>query len=106
MRQRHAALDVVDHNGLGVQAVAVAGGAVAHMAHGHVARAQAVQHILGEHIVHQADVLIRIEQAVVVHHNAAALLAAVLQGEQAVVHGFGDVLRIGGEHPEHAAFLS
>ena len=40
VRQRHAALDVVDHQGLGVEAGVGAHGAIAHMRHGHLARAQ------------------------------------------------------------------
>ena len=105
MAQRHGALHVVDHDGLGVHPGGGAGSAVAHMAHGHVAQAQLRHFVRGEHVVHQAVVLMGGEQAVVVHHDAAAFLAPVLQGEQPVIRRGRHVALFLRQYAEYAAFL-
>ena len=76
--QGHAALDMVDQHGLGVAAAAGAGGAVAHVAHGHIALSQALEDRGGEHLAHETHVLEGLEEAVVIDHDAAALLPPVL----------------------------
>ena len=76
--QGHAALVVVDHDGLGVEPPVPSGGGVAHMAHGHGAGTQVVQDLRGKDLAHQPHVLVVPEQTVVADHNAAALLAPVL----------------------------
>ena len=104
--QGHAALDVVDHNGLGVGPVVAAGGAVADVAHHHVALSQAAEDCGGEHLAHQTRVLIGPEQAVVSDDDAAALLSPVLQGEQAIVSLGGEILLLRGKDAEYAAFFT
>ena len=106
MRQRHSALDVVDHNGLCVGAVVGACGAVAHMPHGDVPAAQLLQGLGLEHVVDQADVAIIAEHAVVVDHDAAGLLPAVLEGEQTVIHRACHIALFRRIYAENAAFLS
>ena len=105
VREGHAALDVAYDYGLRVLARAPSGGAVAAVADCHLAGGQ-VPHDLGrEHLVHEADVLVAGDDAVVVDGHAAALLAAVLQRvERAVGHGY-DVLAGAGYDAEYAALL-
>ena len=103
--QGHGAFHVVHHDGLGVGPAGAAGGAVAHVADGHVALAQLFHFHGGEHVVHQPGVLMGGEDPVVVHHDAAAFLAPVLQGEKAVVYGGRHVALFRGQHAENAAFF-
>ena len=103
--QRHAALDVVDHQRLGVGATGAAHGAVAGVADGHLPGGQPFEHVCGEHVVDQAHVLVAGDQAVVVDRDAAALLAPVLQCVQAVVAGGGDVHAVLRVDSEDAALL-
>ena len=105
MGQGHAALVVVDDQGLHVALVVRAGGGVAHMAHGDVAAAQGLQPLRREHIVYKAHIPVGTENAVVIDHHAGAFLAPVLQGEQTVVHQTGQVCRFRGIDAENAAFL-
>ena len=76
--QSHAALMVIDQNGLNIALVVAAGGAVPHMAYGNVALSQRRETLRREHVAHQSYVPIGGEHPVVVHHNAAALLSPVL----------------------------
>ena len=69
------------HQRLRVLPVAGAGGAVAHVADG-VLAAEALEHLLVEHLADEAEVLDDRDLAVVGHGDAGALLAAVLQGVQ------------------------
>ena len=103
--QGHMALDVVDDDGLGVQRAAEAGGAVAHMANGHGAGAQLLENAGREYRADEALLLVEAENAVVVDHDAAALLAAVLEGIKAVVDVHGDGARLSLPDAEHAAFF-
>jgi len=103
--QRHAALDVVDHDGLAVFPPVSAGGAVAHMAHGHGAAGKGIQHRLCEHLIEQARVLIVRKQSVVVHHDAAALLPPVLEGVEPVIGAHGEIGALRAADAQHAAFL-
>ena len=82
--QGHGAAAVPHDHGLGVGPDAAAGGGVAHMAGGHlgVGVGQAAQHRRGEHLVHKAQIPVALDDAVVIHRDAAALLPAVLQGLQ------------------------
>ena len=77
--QRHQALAVVHHDWLGVLHRVDARGAVAHVAHGHVALAQIVHHIGGKYILHQPRVLVGAQPALFIDGDAGALLPAVLQ---------------------------
>ena len=67
------------HQRLRVRPVAGARGAVAHVADG-VLAAEALEHLLVEHLADEAEVLDDRDLAVVGHGDAGALLAAVLQG--------------------------
>ena len=106
MRQGQRAFAVIDHNGLGVIPVRGAGGAVAHMAHSHVPRSQPGQRLRCEYVLYQPEVLVGGYDAVVAYRNAAALLAPVLQGKQAVVRRGGDLPAFPRVNAENAALLS
>ena len=85
--------------------VVAAGGAVAHVPHGDVALAQSGQPLRREHLVHQAHVPVGGEQAVVIDHDAGALLSPVLQGVEGVVGQRGHIGGFRGVDPEHTAFF-
>ena len=86
----------------------MAGRGIADMARCHVGRGggKTAQHGGGEHLVHQAEVAVALDDTVIVDRNAAALLPAVLQRIQGRIGGSGHVL---GARPvidaENAAFL-
>ena len=101
----HGALAVVDQHGLSVVAVQGAGGAVAAVAHGHLALVHLLQHVPGEHIRHQANILVAGDHAVVIHRDAAALLAAVLQGVQRVIGLGHHALAAAAVNAEHTTFF-
>ena len=104
--QSHGALHVTDHKRLGVGPHGRARGGIPAVADAHVAPGHGVEHVLGEHLVHQAQIPAFIEHAVVVHGHAAALLAAVLQCVQRVVGGGYHVQLVAfAVHAEHAALL-
>ena len=91
VREGHAALDVADDEGLGVLAALAAGGAVAAVGDGHAPLGQLAEHVLREDLADEARVRVAGDDAVVVHGDAAALLAAVLQGVERVVRDAQDV---------------
>ena len=103
--QGHAALAVVDEQGLGVEAAVGAGGGVAHVAHGDVALSQGFQAGAVEDLSHQARVPPGAEDPVVVQGDAGALLAPVLQGVEPVVGQARQVPLLRGPEAQHAAFL-
>ena len=76
------------------------------MADGQMPVAQRFQCLGGENLRHQAVVLVALDQAVVAHRDAAAHLAAVLQGVQRKIGGSGHVLVVPlGIDAEYAALL-
>ena len=85
MGQRHAALIVVDQNGLDVALVVRTCGTVAHMADGDVAKPQRAEALLGKHIADQPHVPPGAEQAVIVDNDTGTFLPAVLKGVQSVI---------------------
>ena len=87
--------------GLGVVPGAGAGGGVARVADGEVAL-ERLQRRLVEDLRDQAHVLVDQDLPAVADRDAGRLLAAVLQGVEAVVGQLGDVLT-GRPDPEHAA---
>ena len=93
--QGHAALLVVDLNGLAVAPVGGPGGAVAGVAHRHSSPGESVQNLFGEDLPHQPQVLVGGEHPVVVDHDAAALLSPVLESIQAVIGQPAHVRRTG-----------
>ena len=99
------ALQVIDLNGLAVAQVVAPGGAVADMTHRQLTLGEFLQGLLSKDFPHQTQPLVGGEDPVVVHHNAAALLPPVLQGEEAVVDQSGHILLPGAEHTEDTAFL-
>ena len=103
MGQRHAALEMVHQNWLDVPLVVAAGGAVAHMAHGHGA-VEALKGLLVKHLADQAHILVKGLLPVVDGRDSAGLLAPVLQGVQAVVSGLG-AAALGVTHAKDAALL-
>ena len=104
--QRHRSLDVADHKGLRIGADGHPRGGIAAVADAHIAPGHRLQHVLGEHVVHKAQLAPFVEHAVVVHRHAAALLAAVLQRVQAVIGGTHHVqVRVAAVNAEHAALF-
>ena len=103
----HSALAVVQNHGLGVGAGALAAGGIAHMAGGHLGILRQVsQHARGKYLADQAKIAVAGQHTVHVQGNAAAFLAAVLQGIQRAVHGADHVGFAGGIiDTEHAAFF-
>ena len=101
----HAALVMVDDQGLDVALVVRTGGGVAHVAHHNVAQAQRGQMLRGEHLVDQARVPVRGEHAVIVDDDAGALLAPVLEGKKAVIGEGGQVRGLVGKDAKDAAFF-
>ena len=97
------ALDVLEGQGLGVFPAAAAGGGVAHVAHGHGAP-QPVQNFGGEHLSHQAQVLVKGQLTVLNGGDAAGLLSPVLKGKETVIGGAGAVSG-GVQHAEDTTFL-
>ena len=103
--QGQLALLVVDLDGPAVAPAGGAGGGVAGVGDHHLPLREGGQHLFGKDLVDQAQVLVGSEDAVVIHDDAATLLAPVLEGEEAVV---GQVGHVGGRrrhHAEDAAFL-
>ena len=103
--QGHAALVVVHQDGLDVPLVVGPGGAVAHVAYGDGARAQGAEPLRRKHLVHQPHIPVRGEHAIIVHRDAGALLAPVLEGVQGVIGQGGHIRRLRRVHAEHAALL-
>ena len=93
----HSTPAMADDHGLGVGPDAAAGGSVADMAGGHMGRGlcQRAQHRRGEHLIDKAEVPVAVDDAVVVHGDAAALLSAMLQRVQGRVGGSGHILGAG-----------
>ena len=103
--QCHAALLVVDLNGLAVAPVGGPGGAVTGVAHRHSPLGEPVQHLAGEHLPYQPQVLVGGEDPVVIDYNAAALLSPVLEGIQAVVGQPAHISGPGADDAKDAALL-
>jgi len=100
--QGHLAEAAVDEEGVGGGGHVAAGGGVARVADGRVAR-QAVQHGLGEHVRHVALRLVEVQALVIAGADAGGLLAAVLQGIEAQV-GLAGGFRLPAD-PENPAFI-
>ena len=106
MRKRYMSFHMVHYNRLSVQAAVGTGGAVAHMAYRHIPLAQFFQYRLRKNIVYQTYIFIRLKDAVIVHHNAAALLPPVLQSKQPIISRSRHIHFMRGKNPENAAFFS
>ena len=83
--QGHPALVVVDDNGLGVALSVGAGGSVAHMAHNDVTGSQLLKPLFWENIVYKSFITVGGKNAVIIDHDACALLTTVLQGKKPVI---------------------
>ena len=101
----HFALHMIDHNGLGIGPIGAAGGAVAHVAYGNIAQGILLQVLPVKRVGQQSQVLVNGKIAVAVHHNAAAFLAPMLQGKQAIVADIRHPCVNGRIDTEHAALL-
>ena len=85
VRQGHPALVMVDNNGLGVALAVGAGGGVAHMTYNDVAGAQLLQPFLWKNIVYKSFITVGGKNAIIIDHDACALLTTVLQGKKPVI---------------------
>ena len=103
--ERHAALDMIDDQGLGVFAALPAGCGVADVPHRQLASAELLQALWREDLTDKAEVLISRYDAVVVDGNAAALLSPVLEREQGAVSQSGNIRPAAAVNAENAAFL-
>ena len=92
---------------LRVGTAALARRGIADMAGSHLCAArQLLQHTLGKDLADKAQIAVAGQHAVDVQRNAAALLAAVLQGVQRTVDGADHIGPAGLViHTEHAALL-
>ena len=63
------------------------------------------QHFLREDVAYKSRVFVGDEDAVVIYHNPAPFLPAVLQSIEAVVAILGDRCRVGRVNAENAAFF-
>ena len=97
--ERQLALLVVDGERLTVAAARRSRRAVAHMTDGHRALGEAREDFARKDVVDESEILVRGKDAVVVHGDAAALLAAVLQRVESVIRHRGDVRRLGENAP-------
>ena len=96
---------VVDLDRLAVVPVRAAGSPVAHMPHCHIPSGQPGQDIRGEHLADQPQILIGRKHTIIIYHDAAALLAAVLQGIQPVIYTRSHIRVPGADDPEHTALF-
>ena len=78
MGESHSSFIMIYQNRLGIKTGICSGRAVTHMTYRHIAMSQSVKAFGSEHIVHKTRVLIRVENAVIVHDDAAAFLSSVL----------------------------
>ena len=76
--KRHSSFIVIYEDRLSIKAGIGSGRAVTHMTYRHIALSQSVKAFGSEHIVHKTGVLVGIENAVIVHNDAAAFLSSVL----------------------------
>ena len=59
----------------------------------------------GEHVGHEAGVLVQANATAVADRDARSLLPAMLQGEQPEEHGLGNTLAVRRGHSEHPTLL-
>ena len=90
-------------HGLGIADLAAAGGGIAVVADGQLAR-HALQHLLVKHLAHQAHVLVQAHPGLVEDGDSCRFLAPVLQGVEAEVGEVGHRLAWG-QHGEDTARL-
>jgi hypothetical protein len=75
------------------------------MAHSHGAGTKVPEDVGGENLVHQAHILVVVEETVVPHHDAAALLPPVLEGKETIIDRRGDGTAGLAEHTKDATFF-
>ena len=105
MREGNFSAFARKYDGLGVDQQAGARRRIAHVPDGDIPLGQRGERPARKHVGNQAHTLIVFHLIRVRDGDAAAFLAAVLKGVQAVIHGVGDVARFRGIHPEYAALL-
>ena len=89
--QRHVAVVEAEDERLDVVGGAGAGGGVVHMADGLVSGEPADLAFVAEHLGQQAKAAMADQMAIVVRHDAGALLAAMLQGVESEIGETGGV---------------
>ena len=105
VRKHQASLDVVNDQGLAVDAPVVSGCGVAYMPHRHASRAERGERAFVEHIVHQALVTMSGDNAVIVDGYACALLPPVLESVERIICVCGNIVVILERKPDNAAFF-
>ena len=78
MGESHSSFIMIYQNRLGIKTCICSGRAVTHMTYRHIALSKSVKSLGSEHIVHKTGVLVGVENAVIVHNDAAAFLSSVL----------------------------
>ena len=104
-RQGHGTLLMVDQQGLGVGAALHVLRGIPAVTDGHLALLDLLQHIAGEDLGDHAVLAILAHHAVGVDADAAAVLAAVLQGVQRMVGGAHHARSLFAVNTEHAALV-
>lgn len=84
-------LEMVDHNGLAVAQIVAAGGSVADVTHCKPALGKLCQFLLIKNLTYQPQTHVGEKHPVVIDRDAAALLAPVLEGVQAIVYKSGHI---------------
>jgi putative intracellular protease/amidase len=105
MRQRHMSFLMIDFNRLAIIAVCTAGCAIPCMTDSHGSLWKGVKDTAAENITDQTCVFMGSKHPVVVDHDTAAFLSAMLQGIEPKVYHAGNVLRLFCHNAEYTAFF-
>ena len=96
---------VIDFNRLAIVAVCTAGCSIAGMTDSHGSLWKGVKDAAAENFTDKTDVLMRSEHSIVVDHDAAALLSAMLQGIEPEVYHAGNVFRLFCHNTKYTTFF-
>ena len=105
MRDGHVSLLVIHFDGLAVSSVCCAGRSVSGVRYGNAAIGKTGENISGKNFTHQAQVFVGVEESVLIDNYAAALLASVLQGIQAVITHPCHIRRLLCHYSKNTAFF-
>ncbi len=105
VREGELALLMVDLDRLTVCAVVASRRAVADVTDRHGRLGKACKPFWCEDLTDQSEVLVRTKDAVIVDHDAAALLPSVLEGVEPVIGKACYIDRLRRKHTEYTAFL-
>ena len=106
MRQCQPAFVMVDEQRLQIALAVGTGGRVTHMTHGNIAFSQIGESCGGKHLVDKARIPAGGKDPIVVDDDARALLPAVLQGKQPVIHRRRQVFSFGGKNTENTTLFT